>query len=114
VPKRLPDVEVIVRPRCTVWYGEGVHPPGARLAVAEDEVDALLAQRVVGLATTENAAAIDQAIEKGLPIPGYVSVSADDRGSSDPTDPRDVARRAYDSSQRDGRSRQYNRDHRCR
>jgi hypothetical protein len=56
--------------RRDVWYGEGVYSPGARLAVAEDEVDALLAQRVVRIATPENAAAIDEAIDKGLPIPG--------------------------------------------
>jgi hypothetical protein len=84
VPKRLPDVEVIVRPRASVWYAGGVHPPGARLTVADEDVDALIAQRVVSLATAENAASIDAAIAKGLPIPGYVVSAEDDEVARDP------------------------------
>jgi hypothetical protein len=47
-------------------------------------------RRVVSLATPENVSAIDHAIAKGLPIPGYV-VAED--GESDVTNPAAVAQR---------------------
>lgn len=92
-------VEVIVRPRRVLWHGGGVHYPGARVRVTEDEYAALTARRIVSIATDENASAIDDAVARRLPIPGYVRAEHADP-NADPADPADVGRRASNARQR--------------
>jgi hypothetical protein len=91
VPKFV--TEAIVCPRRVLWHAGGVHLPGVCLTLADEDFDALRADGIVAVATPENVAAVVAAIEQGLPVPGYVSASPED-GVGDPTDPRDVTRRA--------------------